>query len=211
MSPQSSQRNSDTRKVSRASRHPKVRGLSVARVEDNMPARLRRNANVMEDLWKPAVALGGAAIVGAWLVMAWASRRRKRLAVLGPVAAELGLAFHGDSFRGRLLGHAVRGDAVGEIPGRDYGERSALLAPFSFGESVVRVRVELTSPGEPPPWGPKALAAVRREFKDSGAGRGACEAALHGTEIVFLLRGDAVDVQLARRAVEKAIEAAGPE
>jgi hypothetical protein len=157
---------------------------------------------MVEELWRPAVALGLVGGAALWLLLAWASRRRKGLAALEPVAAELGLKFHGDSFRGRY-----RGDAVGDIPGRE-SARGWLLAPFSFGRREVRVRVELTAPGAPSPQGPKALAAVRREFKDSGAERGACEAALHGTEVVFVMRGEAVDAHLARRAVEKAIEAA---
>ena len=126
----------------------------------------------MEDIWRLAVALGAALVTGVWLLLAWALRRRKRLAVLGPVAAELGLAFHGDSFRGRYRGHAVRGDAVGEIPGRAVGKRSVILALLTFGERVVRLRVELTIPDASPPRGPKALAAVRRELKESECARG---------------------------------------
>jgi hypothetical protein len=162
----------------------------------------------MPDLWTSVAALVFVAGTGLWLFLAWRSRRGKCIAALEPVAAELGLTFHGDSFRGRIHGHAIRGDAVGEIPGRDFGKRSGFLAPFSFGERAVRIRVELTAPDVPPPRGPKALAAVRRELKASDRERGACEVALHGTEIVFVLRGDAIDPHLARRVVEKAIETA---
>jgi hypothetical protein len=119
------------------------------------------------------------------------------------------LKFHGDSFRGRFRGHAVRGDAVGIVPGREPA-RGSVLAGFSFGAREVRVRVELTAPGSPSPDGPRALAALRREIKGDAAARGACEASLHGTEVVFILRGDAIDPHLARRAVERAIDAAGP-
>jgi len=168
---------------------------------------------MMEDLWRPAVALGIMLVAGAWILMAWASRKRKRLAALEPVAAELGLKFHGDSFRGRIRGHAVRGDAVGEVPGREPRRRS-FMTPFSFGKREVRLRIELTAPDAPPPQAPKALAAVRRELKGARAGAGAvssepgAQVALHGTEIAFIMRGEAIDPHLARRVVEKAIEAA---
>jgi hypothetical protein len=169
----------------------------------------------MEDLWRPAIALAVMLVAGAWVLAAWSSRKRKALAALEPVAAELGLKFHGDTFRGRIRGHAVRGDAVGEIPGRESRRRS-FLAPFSFGRREVRVRIELTTPDAPPPEGPKALATVRRELKGTrasgGAGASAAEpglqVALHGTEIAFIMRGDAIDPHLARRVVEMAIEAA---
>ncbi len=169
----------------------------------------------MEDLWRPAVALAVMLVAGAWLFMAWASRKRKALAALEPVAAELGLKFHGDTFRGRIRGHAVRGDAMGEVPGRESRRRS-YLAPFSFGKREVRVRIELTAPDAPPPQAPKALAAVRRVLKGVRAGGGAsgvssepgAQVALHGTEIVLVMRGDAIDAHLARRVVEMAIEAA---
>ena len=161
----------------------------------------------MEDNWRLVVVLAAAAVVGVWLFVARALRKR-RLAGLEPFAKELGVFFHGGTFRGHVEGHAVRGDAEGEIPRLEASKRGSLVGLFTGGRRAVRVRVELTAPDVPTPDVTKAAAAARKELRGRGTDAALFEVALLGTELIFVLREDAATPEVARLLVRKAIEAA---
>jgi hypothetical protein len=161
----------------------------------------------VEDNWRLVVVLAAAAVVGVWLLVARALRKR-RLAALEPFAKELGVFFHGGTFRGHVEGHAVRGDGEGEIPRLEPSRRGSILGLFTAGRRSVRVRVELSAPDAPSPDATKAAAAARKDLKDRGTDAALFEVALLGTELVFVLRGDAATPETAARLVRKALEAA---
>ena len=161
----------------------------------------------MEDLWKLIAVLAGAAAVGAWLLVA-RSLRKRRLAGLEPIARELGLFFHGGTFRGRFEGHAVRGDGASDIPRLEAPKRASLFDLFTSGPKAVRVRLELMgSPGASPD-ATRAAAEARKDLRDRGTDARLFEVALQGTELVFVLREEAATPEAVRRVVEKALRAA---
>lgn len=177
----------------------------------------------MEDEWKLIAVLAGAAAVGAWLMVA-RSLRKRRLAGLEPIARELGLFFHGGTFRGRFEGHAVRGDGESDIPRLEAPTRASLFDLFTSGPKAVRVRLELmgspvasgsgqsegraASASGTSPDATRAVAAARKDLRDRGTDARLFEVALQGTELVFVLRGEAATPEAVRRVVEKALRAA---
>ena len=161
----------------------------------------------MEDNWKLVVVLAAAAVIGVWLLVARALRKR-RLAGLEPFAKELGVFFHGGTFRGHVEGHAVRGDGEDEIPRSEALKRGSLLGLLTGGRRSVRVRVELTAPGVSSPDATKAAVAARKELRGRGTDAALFDVALLGTELIFVLRDDAATPELAARLVRKAISEA---
>jgi hypothetical protein len=169
-------------------------------------------------------------VVIVYLFHMRASRIRAEL--LRSVAAELGCSFHGDSFRGRILTRAVRGDGVDALPrgglrikaGRFDNAMVAMLigavtALKSIGTAlrstareskVVRIRLELCAQGHPVPDGPKVAAVIRNELKGRLAPGAKPEVTtVGGTELAVLLRGESATPAMARWVVERAVESAG--
>jgi len=157
---------------------------------------------------------------------------RIRADVLRAVAAELGCTFHGDSFRGRLLARAVRGDGVDALPRRGMTAKAgrfdnamvamlmgAVTAAKSIGAAlrstaraskVLRLRLELCAQGQPVPDGPKVAADIRRELTDRlDPGARPEVTTVCGTELAVILRGEAASAATARWLVERAVKAAG--
>ncbi len=160
--------------------------------------------------WRLAVVLAASGATGAWLLIA-RRLRRSRLAGLKPIADDLGLHFHGGSFRGRFRGHSVRGDGGNAIPRTDAPSGRSLLDLFAVGRRAVRVRVELTTPELSSPETATAAIAARSELKAVGADASLYETALRGTELAFVLREDAAAPATVRRVLERAIDAAKTE
>jgi hypothetical protein len=155
--------------------------------------------------------------------------RRRRNAHLEEIARALGCTFHGDSFRGRFLAHAVRGDAEDALPRGgmpqmptfwDSARRALTVVSTELlrvfvgaraSERTVRVRVELSSLGGKRPDAAGAAVALRRELKSRWPEAGLHEVSHAGTELLLLLRGEAAEPAKVKELVELAIGLAGGE
>jgi hypothetical protein len=169
-------------------------------------------------------------IIIVYLFHARASGVRSDL--IRAVATELGCSFHGDSFRGRFLARAVRGDGLDTLPRPGMSAKAgrfdnamvtmlmgAVTAVKSIGGAlrstaretrVVRLRIELCAQGQPVPDGPRVAAVIRNELKGRiGQGASPEVTTVGGTELAVILRGDAATPATARWLVERAVAAAG--
>jgi len=176
--------------------------------------------------WQFLAGLATGVVFLGVMVLAWLARRR-RAAHLAKFAREFGCAFHGDSFRGRFMGRAIRGDARTSAAKTADAEDSVMdgarrgasgivnaLADLARGATArgrgVRIRVELTAPGLAEPDVAGAAAAARRELKDAAGGeadRSLYEVFRDGTELAIVLRGESARPETAKRLVEVAVEA----
>jgi hypothetical protein len=182
-----------------------------------------------------SVAIAAAVVLLATIVALLHLRiRRKRMALLKDVCETLGCTFHADSFRGRFLSRAVRGDGVDELPRKGMSPKrgrldglvvsvmygAVLAARAMFGalsssaktSQALRIRLELCSVHEPSPDGAKAAAALRAELKRLYGGPPAFDVTtLGGTEVVIILRGEAATADTVKKMIELAIGSSAAE